>query len=232
MTNDKSVEEKMQSIDPSVIEAARKSLENPGKSLAPLPKAPEDSNKPILYVFRHGETVDNLNRIFSGWRDAQLSDNGVKQAEELAEKLRDKRIDLGIHSHLSRSKDTLSIVLKHHPEAKVEEDDRIIERNYGDLAGKSKTELMEADPDKAILYRRGYDFPPPNGESIEMVEERVFPFCDELVKRMLEENINVALAVHSNSMRVIRRYFEKMSIDEMLGHENPLGQDYTSYEIE
>lgn len=218
------------SIDQSIIDAAIKSLEQPGKAFAALPKT-NLTEPPILYIFRHGSTVDNEARIFSGWRDARLSENGVGHAETLAESLRNARIDIGIHSHLSRSVDTLRIVLQYHPNAQMELDDRIIERNYGDLSGKSKTELMELDPEKAILYRRGYDFPPPNGESIKMVEARVFPFCEELTERMKRDRINVAISSHSNSMRVLRRYFEGMSVEEMLSHENPLGQDYVAYAI-
>ncbi len=218
-------------ISKEVIDAAKRSLEKPGESFTELPKA-YSITSPVLFVFRHGSTVDNEARIFSGWRDAKLSSDGIKNAEELAEKLRDFRIDVGIHSHLSRSFETLRVALKYHSNVVFLEDDRIIERNYGDLSGTSKTELMEKDPEKAILYRRGYNFPPPNGESLEMVEKRVFPFCDELILRMKKERINVAISSHSNSMRVIRRYFEKMTVEEMCSHENPLGKDYVSYVID
>jgi len=121
--------------------------------------------------------------------------------------------------------------LKYHPNTKVETDDRIIERNYGDLMGKSKTKMMQKNPELAAKYRRGYDFPPPHGESIKMVEKRVFPFCRDLVKRMKKERINIAVSAHGNSMRVMRRFFEKMNLEKMLTHENPLGMDYAAYVI-
>lgn len=217
-------------IDAKILESAMRSLEKPGKSSAPLPKQ-ESKTKPVLYVFRHGETNDNRRRIFSGWRQSRLTPLGIKQAEILAEKLKNKRIDLAVQSHLIRSKHTLKIVLKYHPNVKIEADDRIIERNYGGLMGKSKTLLMKKDPELMAKYRRGYDFPPPHGESIKMVEKRVFPFCRELAKRMKKEKINVAVSAHGNSMRVMRRFFERMGIEEMLTHENPLGEDYASYVI-
>jgi 2,3-bisphosphoglycerate-dependent phosphoglycerate mutase len=62
-----------------------------------------------------------------------------------------------------------------------------------------------------------------------MVEERVWPFLDALVARIRREHISVALSVHGNSMRAIRRYFEGMSIEEATTHENPLGSDYALY---
>ncbi len=210
--------------------AAISSLKNPGMAHEELPKT-ELPNTPTLYVFRHGETYDNVGRIFSGWRDALLTPTGEEQAKMLGKKLRDKHIDLCITSDQTRSKETARIALESHAETKFEEDSRIKERSYGDLQGMSKEELMQKDPEKATLYRRGYDTPPPNGESLKMVEERVFPFCEDLVVRMKREKINVAIACHSNSMRAIRRYFEKMTVMQEMTHENPLGQDYAAYAI-
>ncbi len=217
-------------INKKIMESAVKSLKKPGVA-KPLPKK-ESKAKPVLYLFRHGETYDNKRRVFSGWRQSRLTKTGIRQAEVLAKKMKNKRIDLMVVSRLVRSKHTARIILKYHKNTKIETDDRIIERCYGDLMGKSKTKLMEENPELAAKYRRGYDFPPPHGESIKMVEKRVFPFCKDIVKRMKKEKINVAVSAHGNSMRVMRRFFENMSIEKMLTHENPLGQDYAAYTIE
>jgi len=91
------------------------------------------------------------------------------------------------------------------------------------------SQLGVAEPERTALWRRGYDVSPPNGESLKAVEERVGPFLDALVARIRREHINVALSVHGNSMRAIRRYFEQMDIEEMVTHENPLGNDYALY---
>ncbi len=210
-----------------LIRASQESLEKPGYLGKELPKQEGEGN--FIYVFRHGQTEDNINRVFSGWRQSPLTEEGVRQAEVLAEKMKGLKIDVGIHSPLIRSIDTLKIVLKHHPNARMEEDWRIIERNYGNLMGLRKDIMMKQDPEKTALYRRGYDYPPPEGESIKMVEERVFPFCRELVERVRKERINVAVSAHGNSMRAIRRFFEGLSLDEMLTLENPLAQDYAAY---
>ena len=217
-------------VSKKIMESAMRSLKKPGGSLKPLPKK-ESKTKPVLYLFRHGETYDNKRRVFSGWRQSRLTKTGIKQGEFLAKKLRNKKVDLMIQSRLIRSKHTAKIILKYHPNTKVETDDRIIERNYGDLMGKSKTKMMQKNPELAAKYRRGYDFPPPHGESIKMVEKRVLPFCRDLVKRMKKERINIAVSAHGNSMRVMRRFFEKMNLEKMLTHENPLGMDYAAYVI-
>jgi len=214
------------------LKSAQASLEHPGLATKPLPKADESTGDPILYVFRHGETEDNKNRIFSGRRDSPLTAEGIKQAQILARKLKDKRIDLAIYSNLRRARDTLDEVLKFHPETKVEASELLLERDYGQLTGMSKLELNERDPELCLKYRRSWDFPPPGGESLKMVwENRVKKFCQNLEERMRREKINVAVSCTNNTMRLIRMYFEKLSIKEMLELENPLGTDYASYII-
>jgi 2,3-bisphosphoglycerate-dependent phosphoglycerate mutase len=213
-----------------IKKASEDSLKNPGKNFDILPKE-ESLTDPEIYVFRHGETFDNVNRIFSGWRNSQLTNKGIYQAEVLSKKLKNKNIQLCIVSPLVRTQDTAEIALKYHMDMVYEIDERIIERNYGDLQGYSKEKLMKENEELAIKYRRSYDFPPPNGESMEMVEKRVFPFCEELIERVKRENINVAISCHGNSMRAIRRYFEGLSIVEELTIENPLGQDYAEYVV-
>lgn len=214
------------------LESAQKSLKSPGLSIQPLPKAKEADGKPTLYLFRHGETEDNKSRTFSGRRDSPLTGEGVRQAKVLAEKLKDKKIDRGIYSDLSRAADTLIEVLKYHPQAKTEPSQLLLERDYGELTGTSKLMLNERDPELCLKYRRSWDYPPPKGESLKMVwENRVEKFCQDLEERVRREKINVAVSCTNNTMRLIRMYFEKLSIGEMLELENPLAQDYSSYKI-
>jgi 2,3-bisphosphoglycerate-dependent phosphoglycerate mutase len=204
------------------------SILNPGRAREKLPKK-ESPAYPEIYVFRHGESEDNKNRVFSGWRDSPITSLGKKQALVLAKKLKNKAIDICIVSRLSRSKETAQLALKGHKKIKYETDDRIIERDYGQLSGKSKEKLMEDDLTEAVKYRRFFDYPPPKGESLKDVQKRVFPFCDQLVKRIRKTGENIAISCHGNSMKIIRLYFEKLPITEVLIQENPLGQDYAQY---
>jgi len=209
--------------------SALKSLLKPGGTKKKLPKI-ESKKYPEIYVFRHGETFDNRNRVFSGRRDSKITEVGKKQAEELAKKLKQKKIDVCITSSLSRSKDTAKIALKG-KKVRFEVDDRIIERDYGKLSGTSKTKLMEKDVVKAVKYRRFFDFAPPEGESMKMVKKRVFEFCEQLVRRVRKTGENVAISCHGNSMKMIRLYFEKLKLVDVLVQENPLGTDYAEYVI-
>lgn len=231
LTNERRVNDMDQALLRRLQEAAESSIKDPGKNRQELPKASPRPGQNYVVVFRHGESEDNFNRIFSGWRDVRITTRGREQASALAPKLKQLELDVAITSDLVRSKETARLALAENPGVRFEEDSRIKERNYGVLTGTSKEDLMRKDPQKATLWRRGYDVPPPEGESIQMVEQRVWPFLDELVARIKKERINVALSVHGNSMRAVRRYFEKMDETEAVTHENPLGTDYALYVV-
>jgi 2,3-bisphosphoglycerate-dependent phosphoglycerate mutase len=174
-----------------------------------------------LFVFRHAETTDNARNIFSGWRDSELTSKGFLQAEEVAQQLSQQTIDYAFTSHLKRARKTLEIVLGKHPSVPVFVDDRLIERCYGELQGKSKRKLSAEKPEWFAQVHRGYDFPPPDGESLKMVENRTLPFVVQLEQWLQRKPGNVAISCHGNSLRPIRRIFEHLSLEEMLRIENP-----------
>ncbi len=174
-----------------------------------------------LFVFRHAETTDNSRGIFSGWRDPRLTLKGLSEAQEIADQLRRDKIDYAFASHLKRARKTLEIVLETHPNVSVFTDDRLIERCYGLLQGKSKSKVATERPDWFAKIHRGYDFPPPEGESLKMVENRTLPFLVQLEEWLLQNPGNVAISCHGNSLRPIRRVFEHLSLRQMLQIENP-----------
>jgi 2,3-bisphosphoglycerate-dependent phosphoglycerate mutase len=174
-----------------------------------------------LFVFRHAETTDNRRGIFSGWRDPGLTSKGFWQAREIAEQLRRERFDCAFTSHLKRARKTLEIVLQKHPAVPVFVDDRLIERCYGLLQGKSKTKVAQERPEWFAQIHRAYDFPPPEGESLKMVENRTLPFLLQLEEWLRQNPGNVAISCHGNSLRPIRRVFEHLSLRQMLQIENP-----------
>jgi 2,3-bisphosphoglycerate-dependent phosphoglycerate mutase len=177
-----------------------------------------------LFVFRHAETTDNSRGIFSGWRDPELTLKGLLQAREIAEQLRREKIDYAFTSHLKRARKTLEIVLETHSAIPVFTDDRLIERCYGLLQGKSKRKVAKERPEWFAQVHRGYDFPPPEGESLKMVESRTLPFVVQLKGWLRQNPGNVAISCHGNSMRPIRRVFEHLSLKQMLQLENPQDQ--------
>ena len=198
-----------------------------------LPKE-ESDDFPILYVFRHGQTTDNADFIFSGWRDVDLTEKGVQQAEVLSEKLKDKKIHMLVASDQLRAIRTMEIAISKNESARgleIIQDPRIKERSYGDLQGESKLLMQLDDPDLLLHYRRTYHNSPPNGESLKMVVERVEDFLSDIMPKMKEYKLNVAISCHGNSIRGIRKHFENLTEEETAEIETPLGQDYASYLI-
>jgi 2,3-bisphosphoglycerate-dependent phosphoglycerate mutase len=186
-----------------------------------------------IYLFRHGQTYFNRDKRFTGWKDSKLTPRGIEDARKIAEKLKGRRIDVAFQTRLSRSKDTLKIVLKYHPECKtIITNDKMIERSYGKFQGLyHKAIIAKYGKEKFDKWHRAYDYPPPGGESVKMVEKRVLSFVNELIPFMKRNKVNVAISAHGNSMRPFRRYFEKFSINDMMKLENPF-DDYFEYEIE
>ncbi|MEM2137873.1 MAG: histidine phosphatase family protein [Candidatus Anstonellaceae archaeon] len=187
---------------------------------------------PTIYLFRHAQTYYNRAKRFTGWKDSRLTPFGIEQAKKIAVKLRGKRIDVAFTTSLSRSRDTMREVLKFHPECKKKfVDDRMAERSYGKLQGMSHRVFERTNSAEELhKIRRSYDYPPPGGESIKMVEKRVLAFLRDLLAYMKKNRVNVAISAHGNSMRPFRRYFEKLTIPQMMKLENPW-DDYFEYRI-
>ena len=182
-----------------------------------------------IFVFRHSQTTDNKDKIFSGWRNPDLSEEGVKESEKIRDSLANEKPTKAYCSDQLRSIHTLQIVLEPHKNVEVFEDPRIKERNYGELTGKSKVEEEEKNPTQYKIWHRSYDVPPPEGESIEMVGKRVIPFIEDL-KKNLKPNDVVFISASANSIRPMRKYFENLTNDQTVGYEYTPAQIF-KYEV-
>lgn len=173
-----------------------------------------------LYVVLHCQSCYNKSGIFTGRADVDLTDSGHEHAEEIAKQLKDVEIHKAYSSSLKRTLQTLDHILKYHSKTKLILDDRIIERDYGELTHQIKKEYKQKHPDTYDVYHRSYDVSPPGGESIEAVEKRVLPFIHEVIKEIQETDKNVLIVTHSNAVRPMRRFLENLSIEEMMELEN------------
>ena len=169
-----------------------------------------------IYIFRHGKTFYNKNHIFTGLKDSLLTPQGFKEARIIARKLKNKKFQVAFYTRLTRSKQTLKPVLKQHPECKkLIKDDRMIERCYGNLQGKSHASIIKKYGQKQFdLWHRDYNTRPPKGESFADVEKRVKKFIKYLKSFMKKNQVSVAISAHGNSIRLFRRVWEKLSIRE------------------
>ena len=102
-----------------------------------------------IYFVAHGATKDNEAKIASGWRDAELSELGIKQAKESGERFKDVKIDLICCSDLKRAADTVKIAFG--DKYPIIADKRLRELNYGDFNGKP-SEAVE--PDEKRTHKR------------------------------------------------------------------------------
>lgn len=183
-----------------------------------------------VYIFRHGQTFDNRDHIFSGWRDTDLTPEGIEEAKKIAEELKNELVTKAYQSDQVRSKHTLDIVLSgYHEGVEIITAPRIKERDYGDLTGLKKDEIEQKDPENYNLWHRSYDVPPPNGESIKDVENRVLPFLNELKDQIKPDDI-IFISTHGNSIRPMRKYFEGLTNEEMCSYEYTPGQIFR-YEV-
>ncbi|MEA3248314.1 MAG: histidine phosphatase family protein [Nanoarchaeota archaeon] len=201
-----------------------------------------------IYLFRHGQTTFNRDGRFTGQMEARLTDEGKKHAKTIAKKLKNKKFQVAIRTHLSRSKNTLKPVLKYHPECKlILEDDRMIERSYGELQGTTHEQFIDRIGEQSYDLRvhgdaienlepnlkekveeflgkeeykaihRGYNVAAPGGESFMDIEKRVMSFIGNLKKFMRKNKVNVAISAHGNSIRLFRKIMERAPKKSVIG---------------
>jgi len=177
-----------------------------------------------LFIFRHGQTFDNKEHVFSGFRQADLTPEGIEEAKRIGEQLKNEPVTKAFQSDLIRSQHTLELVLNGwHQNVAITTDPRIKERDYGDLTGKNKDEVQKENPEQFQLWHRSYDVPPPNGESIQMVEQRVLPFITDLISTITPSDV-IFISTSANAIRPMRRYFEHLTIEQMCTYEYTPGQ--------
>jgi 2,3-bisphosphoglycerate-dependent phosphoglycerate mutase len=176
-----------------------------------------------IYLVRHAKTLYNVEERFTGTTDVDLLPDWLQVTRLIVEKLRVKKFQVAYHTRLKRSKKTMHEIIKSHPEViEVIEDNRIIERSYGKLQKqRHKDFIAKYGEDLFNKYHRSYEGVPPGGENLQMVEVRVLDFIQDLLAKMKREKVSVLICGHSNAMRPFRRYFEGLTIEEMMALENP-----------
>ena len=181
----------------------------------------------ILVLIRHGQSVWNATNRFTGWTDVELSEKGEGEAATAGEQLADVRFDVVHTSALIRAQKTAEIVMSKNRvsgEIPTKQDERLNERNYGDLQGLNKAETAEIHGAEQVhIWRRSFDVPPPGGESLEMTAERTIPYFVEEIIPDLDSGMNVLVAAHGNSLRSIVMHIEEISPEEITNLEIPTG---------
>ena len=173
-----------------------------------------------LVLIRHGQSLWNAENKFTGWTDIGLSEKGIKEAENAGKILDDVAFDVVHTSALIRAQKTAEIIIENNKKSKgipVHKDKRLNERHYGSLQGLNKKETAEKyGAEQVHIWRRSFDVPPPDGESLKMNAERTLPYFKENIIGDLKNGKNVLVAAHGNSLRSIVMFIENISKEDVV----------------
>lgn len=202
-----------------------------------------------LILVRHGESRWNSTGRFTGWVDVPLNEQGIQESLAAAQRLKNIPVHVGFVSKLKRAQDTLNMILAHQQrtgiflhtgekkqewyscdhhtektEILVHTTTLLNERYYGTLQGLYKQDVRKRYGEKQVVeWRRGYTARPPGGESLHDVYKRVIPFFLKNIVPKLREQKNVIVASHGNTIRVILKYLEKISQQQLPNLNLPFG---------
>ena len=164
-----------------------------------------------LVLLRHGQSEWNLQNKFTGFKDVELTEQGVEEAISAGKKIKDADItfDQVFTSTLKRANRTARLALENAGQAELIESmishDDLRERDYGDLTGLDKDETREKYGEEQVhIWRRSYDVSPPGGECLQdVVENRVRPYYEANIKPMIDDGKDLLVAAHGNSLRAM-----------------------------
>jgi 2,3-bisphosphoglycerate-dependent phosphoglycerate mutase len=188
---------------------------------------------PKLILVRHGQSLWNLEDRFTGWVDVPLTDKGREEARRAGSLLKGTEINVAYTSALTRAQNTLALILESMEIAvPTIRDVALNERHYGDLQGLNKARTAEKyGAEQVHIWRRSYDVPPPQGESLEMTAARTLPFFERCILGDIAQGKNVLVVAHGNSNRSIVMALDKLTKEQVLelnlGTAVPLVYDLT-----
>lgn len=175
-----------------------------------------------LVLVRHGQSEWNLKNLFTGWKNPDLTDQGLIEATDGAQALKQTGIhfDIAFTSVLVRAERTCQIILDGvgQPDLETIHDQALNERDYGDLAGLNKDDARKKWGEEQVhIWRRSYDIPPPGGESLKDTGARVWPYyMMEILPRVLAGQ-KVLVAAHGNSLRSLVMVLDRLTEAEITG---------------
>ena len=204
-----------------------------------------------LILIRHGQSVWNLEKRFTGWVDVDLTDKGRSEAKKAGTLIKNKgiSIDLYYSSLQLRAKNTLKIIQKVLNDKKdFIKTWEINERHYGALTGLNKIEMIKKLGEKKVHeFRRSWDIKPeplskkssyhplniktykdvpkknlPDSESLKDTYDRVIKFYNKEIQNKIK-NKNILISAHGNSIRALCKYLFKLDNTQISQLEIPTG---------
>ncbi|HSR76923.1 MAG TPA: 2,3-bisphosphoglycerate-dependent phosphoglycerate mutase [Xanthobacteraceae bacterium] len=182
----------------------------------------------LLVLVRHGQSEWNLKNLFTGWRDVDLTDKGVAEAQAAGRQLKalGLRFDVAYTSALVRAQRTMDLMLEELGQRSlpVIRDQALNERDYGDLSGLNKDDARKRWGEEQVhIWRRSYDIAPPGGESLKDTAARVLPYyVQDMLPRVLRGE-RVLVSAHGNSLRALVMVLDHLSPQEIVKREIATG---------
>ena len=200
-----------------------------------------------LVLLRHGESIWNLENLFTGWTDVDLSEAGKEEAREAGRLFKEQgyEFDICYTSYLKRAIHTLNLALAEMdaewlPVIKAWQ---LNERHYGTLQGLNKSQTAEKYGEEQVrIWRRSFDIQPPSlepqdernpahqkayhnvaenelplAESLKNTIARVIPYFEKQIRPQLMEGKRGLITAHGNSLRALIMYLEHLSQEEIIG---------------
>ena len=209
----------------------------------------------FLILVRHGQSIWNLEKKFTGWVDVDLTNKGKLEAEKAGLLIKNKNININFYysSLQLRANHTLELIQKTLNDKKdFIKAWQLNERHYGSLTGLNKIEMeKKIGKDKVHEFRRSWDIKPdalskqspyhpvniekykqipkefiPDTESLKDTYNRVLKYFEEEIKKKLTNN-NILISAHGNSIRALCKYLFKLDNNQISNLEIPTGNPLT-----
>ena len=205
-----------------------------------------------LILVRHGQSIWNLEKKFTGWVDVDLTENGKLEAKKAGDLIKNQKININLYysSFQLRAKNTLKLIQEILKDKKKSiEAWQLNERHYGALTGLNKDEMKaKLGNDKVHQFRRSWDLRPdplsknnpyhpinidvykslkkediPDTESLKDTYERVVKYYKENIEDKIRKNDNILISAHGNSIRSLCKFLLKLDEKQITKLEIPTG---------
>ena len=197
-----------------------------------------------LILVRHGQSLWNRERRFTGFVDIELTEDGKSEAEHAGRLIKELNIEFDAYftSELKRAINSLNIILEilNKPNVKINKAWELNERHYGELTGLNKDDTVIKYGNKQVqIWRRSFDTrPPPMGkqhpyrnkinsnilsESLEDTIKRVIPYYEKKINPLISAKKNILIVFHGNSCRALLMKILNISKEKIVEFEIPTG---------
>jgi 2,3-bisphosphoglycerate-dependent phosphoglycerate mutase len=206
-----------------------------------------------LILVRHGQSIWNVENLFTGWHDVDLSAQGLLEAAQAGRELQREKLEpqIAFTSVLKRAIRTLWLIMDTTDRmwVPVERSWRLNERHYGALEGLNKAQTVAQHGEAQVkIWRRSYDIPPPAlglddprhprfdpryadvdaaslpaAESLKDTLSRVLPYWESRIVPELRAGKNVLIVAHGNSLRTLVKMLDMMSESDIVDFNIPTG---------